>query len=228
MALAQREITQRLVWLARTPGCGDLCSDRFGHHAETHEAYGAVQARIGKGPALIVTGPLAINIEQATVAVAGRMVAVSGRPWQLLELLASHLGQLVRYETIIRTVWGPEWLSTRETSQHSVSITAGRLRGVLGVGGPLIVTRVGIGLQLFEVPAGDASSADLLAAISIDPSKSRRRQALTRVSKGGYWSRLYDRCERCQRNDRPHDARGLCAACHSAWRRAKKLGRPWP
>ena len=228
MAAERREIANRLVWLARTPGCGDLCSDRFGHHAETHEAYGAAQARIGEGPALIVTGPLAINIEQATVAVAGRMVAVSGRPWQLLELLASHLGQLVRYETIIRTVWGPEWLVTRETSQHSVSITATRLRGVLGVGGPLIVTRVGIGLQLFEVPAGDTSSADLLAAISRDPSKSRRRQALTRVREGGYWSRMYDRCERCQRNDRAYDSRGLCCVCYSAWRRAKKLGRPWP
>lgn len=228
MAVAQREITHRLVWLARTPGCGDLCGDRFGHHAETHEAYGAAQARIGEGPKLIVTGCLAINREQATVAVDGQWVALTGRPWLLLELLASRLGEVVRYEEIIRTVWGPEWLITPVQAKHNVNVTRHRLRRQLGRAGGLIVTRVDIGLQLFDVPAGDSSSLDLLHSISTDPDESRRRQALSRLAGTERWSRLFDKCQHCGRADRRHEGGGLCHPCFSRRRRARAAGRPWP
>lgn len=228
MAVEPFAITHRLAWLARTPGCGDLCSDRFGHHAETHEAYGAEQERLASSKAVVVTGVLVIDLARAAVVVEGREVRVSGRPWQLLELLATRIGQTVRYEEIVRTVWGNGWLETPGTAQHSVSVTASRLKTVLGVGASLVVTRIGIGLQLFALPAGDTSSAELLETLRLQPMQSRRELSIKRLQAGGWWSRKYDHCQECKRDDRIYEGRGLCSPCYSKWRRARRRGKTQP
>lgn len=80
MAADRREITQRLVWLARTPGCGALCGDRFGHHAETHEAYGAEQERLARAAAVVETGVLTVDLAASRVYVSGREISMAGRP----------------------------------------------------------------------------------------------------------------------------------------------------
>lgn len=229
MAVERMEITQRLVWLARTPGCGHLCGDRFGHHAETHERYGAEQERArASARDVIVTGVLTVDLLQAMVLVDGKQVRVTGRPWQLLALLARRLGECVPNETVIRTVWGDDWLATPVEALNNVNSTRHRLRSMLGAAGALVVTRVGVGVQLFDVPAGDTSSEGLLAALRAHPDPVHRERCTRRVGEGGWWSRQYDRCQRCKRNDRPHAGRGLCSACHSAWRKARARGRELP
>lgn len=226
MVAELHEITHRLVWLARTPGCGPMCGDRFGHHAETHEQYGAAQERLqALSSKVVTTGVLAIDLERWTVVVDGRLVTVQGRQWQLLALLARHVGSCVRYERIIREIWGAEWLETPAHALHNVSITRLRLRSVLGAAATLVVTRAGMGMQLLDVPAGGDASAAALETLQHGPPPAQAERTFKRVCANGFWSRLYDRCRRCQRNDRPHDSYGLCQACHGAWRRAKAAGR---
>lgn len=205
MVVARREITQQLVWLARTPGCGDLCSDRFGHHAETHERYGADQERarmVGRPP--LVTGILEIDFSQATVTVDGRRITLTGRMWQVMELLALRAGTCVRYEEIVRGVWGDDWLATMSQALQNVSSTVHRLRSILGAAAPLLVTRPAVGLVLLLLPPGDMSGT-----------QNERQAASAR------WALRYDHCQRCGRNDRSHEGRGYCASCHSAMRKQK-------
>lgn len=206
MVAARHEISQRLVWLARTPGCGDLCGDRFGHHAETHEVYGAEQARIKDAERTsITTGVLTIDFSAATASVNGRRVQLTARMWQVLEQLALHVGECVRYDDIIRAVWGADWLHTAAAATHNVNITLHRLRSVFGAAAPLLVTRVGVGVVLLSLPPGDMSGV------------ANERQAASQR-----WARYYDHCRGCGRDDRAHDGHGYCYLC----RRRARGGRP--
>lgn len=203
---ARREITQSIVWLARTPGCGDLCGDRFGHHAETHERYGAVQERSRASQSTaITTGILTVNFAEAAATVGDRRVPLSPRMWQVLELLARRVGECVRYDEVVRSVWGAEWSATEQASIHNVNVTLHRLRQGVRDAAPLLVTRVGVGVVLLKLPPGDMSGVHL-----------ERQKA------GGRWSRYHDQCRECGRDDRPHDGHGYCNVC----RRWVMSGRP--
>lgn len=225
MAVERLEITQRLVWLARTPGCGSLCGDRFGHHAETHERHGAEQERIRASERRsIVTGILSVDLAEATVRVAGQQIAMSGRVWHLLAALARRVGECVPRDDLIRDVFGTEWLETPEAVRHNLSITLSRLRSVLGPAAALVVTRLNIGVQLFAVPPGEASTAELDEALRLLVN-APRRGVVRRLRTDGYWSQDYDQCQRCGRNDRPYEGRGFCSGCYSHWRRERDRAR---
>lgn len=196
MALAQREITQRLVWLARTPGCGDLCGDRFGHHAETHEAYGAEQERLVRTAAVVETGVLTVDLAASRVYVSGREIRMAGRPWGVLALLATRVGDIVPRSEIVRTVWGPDWLLTADMAAHNVHVTRHRIRSMLGVAAPLVVTRGGYGMGLLKLPPGDMS-----------------RVAEQATCMSTRWARDWDACRRCGTTAKSHEGWGYCSTC---------------
>jgi len=200
-------ITQRLAWLARTPGCGAQCGDRFGHDPATHEAYGAEQERVARARVTgVTTGILTVDLAGAKAIVDGREIFPSARPWAMLALLASRVGEIVSYNDIVRTVWGDGWLSTPAESRHNISITANRLRGVLGEAGPLLVTRPNVGLGLIALPIGDMSGLEEQASCL------RTR-----------WALRWDACRRCERTDRSHEGWGYCSSCVGTVRRQRGL-----
>lgn len=57
----------------------------------------------------IVVGDLRIDPAGRTVTVAGRTVALSAREFDLLHTLAVAVGHVVPVDTLLQTVWGPEY-----------------------------------------------------------------------------------------------------------------------
>lgn len=204
---ARREITQSIVWLARTPGCGDLCSDRFGHHAETHERYGAEQERLSRAPAVVRTGVLTLDLAMARALVDGRDIHLTGRPLSLLSLLAARVGEVVPYAEIISTIWGAEWHATPEAGRHNLSVTRTRLRSVLGAASPLLVTRIDYGMGLLNLPPGDMSGV--------------AEQASNMSTR---WAKWWDACRECGTTARSHEGWGYCGSCVDRERRRRRLG----
>lgn len=79
----------------------------------------------------------------------GGEVHLAKREWGLLAYLARYVGTWCDSEDILRTVWGPEWVTgerlqkARRTERRDlklVTITACRLRARLGLAGTLLET----------------------------------------------------------------------------------------
>ncbi len=189
----------QLRWLSRTRGCGDVCTDQFGHDPITHEAYGAEQERTRAAAAVLVTGPLTIDLSARIITdTEGRTIWASPIEWKILSVCAQHVGTVVPWRTIISHVYGDTWaLETPDDAKKCIRAHLLRLRSRLGPAAPMLQTRPAAGLMLWLLPAGETPPNDGAMAVS------------------GRWSSRYDACIQCGSMQAPHQSRGLCASCYS-------------
>lgn len=204
----------------RGPGCSDACEvvsasvpGRFGrselmlHDAASHEEYGravAAQALAGQ-PGILRTGPLAIDLRSSIVTLEGRRVDLSGIELKVLLALARHPGAVVETLAIIQAVWGDSYLVLDSKGLRNLLLTnVWRVRKRLRPHQGLVGTVFGVGYRLEMLPVGCPGPA-------LPECRPTGYQPITR------WSKRWDRCQRCDRDDRPHEARGLCRTCYYRW-----------
>jgi len=107
----------------------------------------AVQAA-GNAP-VVRTGPLEIDLAARVVRRDGREIELSPKEFELLALLASRLGSVVRHQDLLKAVWGSE----RADIQY-LRVYVGQLRAKLGlVETPLLVSDPDVGYRLIAAPA---------------------------------------------------------------------------
>ena len=142
------------------------------HHPESHEYYGVVQGR-GRPAATVRTGPLMIDTRQMRVTVGGRLVELSPREWQVLEVLAFRVGEAVPQTELLDLVY------PGERGFEKIRTVLWRLRAKIGKAGDLIVTVTGIGTLLRDVPAWaeGQKDGDAEAPVVADEAAGRPRGA---------------------------------------------------
>lgn len=107
-------------------------------------------------------GPVELDPLRREVKVAGNLVRLTPREYQLLQVLLGHQGRVVTRERLLRAVWG---LAYTDASQY-LHVYVGRLRRKLADcgAGPLaerlFTTETGIGYRV----ADEASLAEIAAA----------------------------------------------------------------
>jgi two-component system KDP operon response regulator KdpE len=69
-------------------------------------------------------GELTVDFDQRQVLFSGKYVALTRTEYNLLEELARNAGKVVRYDQLLRNVWGPEYGQEKEY----VHVTVGHLR----------------------------------------------------------------------------------------------------
>lgn len=107
----------------------------------------AVQAT-GSAP-VVRTGPLEIDLAARVVRRDGREVELSPKEFEILALLASRLGKVVRHQDLLKAVWGSE----RADIQY-LRVYVGQLRAKLSLAEtPLLVSDPGVGYRLIAAPA---------------------------------------------------------------------------
>ncbi len=74
-----------------------------------------------------VCGDLVINFDQRQASMAGKEIGLTRTEYSLLEELALNAGKVVRYDQLLRRVWGPEYGQEKEY----VHVTVGHLRSKL-------------------------------------------------------------------------------------------------
>jgi hypothetical protein len=203
----------------RGPGCDDRCtvlralipgvfgrSELMLHDASAHEEYGRQQV-VERPPSIVVTGPLLVDLDRLDVFVGERLVRFTSTELKLLRSIALRAGGTVEVDTLLREVWGPEWVGPRPMdSAHVIRVNLSRIRDKLGEAGALITTIVGIGYRMEMVPPAGPLPFPSLVRLPIS-----------------VWSRDHDCCKRCGETRSPHRARGCCNACV---RRAARAGAP--
>ncbi len=109
----------------------------------------AVQVR-GSAPA-VRTGPLEIDLAARIVRRDGREIELSPKEFEILALLASRLGKVVRHQELLKAVWGSE----RADIQY-LRVYVGQLRAKLGLSekdAQLLVSDPGVGYRLIAAPS---------------------------------------------------------------------------
>jgi two-component system KDP operon response regulator KdpE len=111
------------------------------------------EARVA-GPRRLVYSDenVTIDLEQRTVTVRGEEVRLSKTEWQVLEVLASHVGRVLMHRELLTRVWGPEYVD----DVHYLRIWVSRLRAKLekDPSAPVLIhTMPGLGYRLEPPPA---------------------------------------------------------------------------
>ncbi len=107
----------------------------------------AVQAG-GSAPS-VKTGPLEIDLVARVVRRDGREVELSPKEFELLAMLASRLGKVVRHQDLLKALWGSE----RADIQY-LRVYVGQLRAKLELAEtPLLVSDPGVGYRLVAAPS---------------------------------------------------------------------------
>jgi DNA-binding response OmpR family regulator len=92
-------------------------------------------------------GVLAVDVQQRTVEVDGRPVALTRKEFDLLSLLASRPGVVFRREQILSQVWQSQWAGDHRT----LEVHVGSIRAKTGL--PKVIETVrGIGYRLMSPP----------------------------------------------------------------------------
>jgi DNA-binding response OmpR family regulator len=100
-------------------------------------------------------GVLAVDVQQRTVEVDGRPVALTRKEFDLLSLLASRPGVVFRREQILSQVWQSQWAGDHRT----LEVHVGSIRAKTGL--PRVIETVrGIGYRLMSVPPPSDRDAD--------------------------------------------------------------------
>jgi two-component system KDP operon response regulator KdpE len=66
-----------------------------------------------EGEAIVVHGPIRIDMERHEVTVEGRQVHLTPKEYDTLHYLLTHVGKLVTHTALLRAVWGPEYADSR-------------------------------------------------------------------------------------------------------------------
>ena len=95
---------------------------------------------------VFTAGPLTVDLMKHEVRVAGALVALSRREFDLLAMLARNPGRMMTHRQLLVGVWGPAHV---EDVQY-LRVYIGQLRHKLGAASELIATEPGIGYRLRE------------------------------------------------------------------------------
>jgi two-component system KDP operon response regulator KdpE len=136
-------------------GADDYVTKPFG--LEELRARVAALLRRAAGPAAdttgsIVLGPLVLDVTRREVLVGDRPVDLTPREYELLKVLMSQPGRLVTRGTLLRAVWGRQYVG----EDHYLHVYVSRLRRKLAAVDPtgtvrdLIAAEPGIGYRIRE------------------------------------------------------------------------------
>ncbi|WP_435171967.1 response regulator transcription factor [Paenibacillus glycanilyticus] len=103
---------------------------------------------VGREAELLQYGELSVNREAHTVTVAGELVNLSPKEYDLLLFLIKHDGKVLSRDYILNAVWGYEYLGDLRTVDTHIK----KLRAKLGDAGKLIATVIRSGYR-FESEA---------------------------------------------------------------------------
>ncbi|TCM96441.1 DNA-binding response OmpR family regulator [Paenibacillus sp. BK033] len=103
---------------------------------------------VGREAELLQYGKLSVNREAHTVTLAGQLINLSPKEYDLLLFLIKHDGKVLSREYILNAVWGYEYLGDLRTVDTHVK----KLRAKLGDAGKLIATVIRSGYR-FESEA---------------------------------------------------------------------------
>jgi two-component system, OmpR family, KDP operon response regulator KdpE len=95
----------------------------------------------------IVIGTLSIDLAAHVVRLDGAEIKLTRKEFDVLALLARHVGRLVTHKQLLATVWGP----AHEQDAHYLRIAIGHIRDKLGddAGNPrFVLTEPGVGYRL--------------------------------------------------------------------------------
>jgi DNA-binding winged helix-turn-helix (wHTH) protein len=127
------------------------------------------------GAAPTAVAGIAIDRDAHTVTTAGRRIELTAAEFRLLDLLASHPGQVLTRERILDGLWGDE----KSVTDRSVDVHMRHLREKLGAGGNRIVNVRGVGYVTMNAPvpstSGDPRDHRPHVAVSSYPGAGSRR-----------------------------------------------------
>lgn len=101
-------------------------------------------------PAQVSSGPLSIDFAYRQVLLDGREISLTPKEYELLAMLAHHLGRVVSQQQLLREIWGP----THVEDSHYLRVVVAHLRQKLGddpAQPRLIITEAGIGYRLMAL-----------------------------------------------------------------------------
>jgi two-component system, OmpR family, KDP operon response regulator KdpE len=102
-----------------------------------------------EGGAIVVHGPIRMDLERREVTVDGRSIHLTPKEYDMLHYLLTHVGKLVTHTALLRAVWGPEYADSRPY----LHVFVGQLRRKIepDPGHPrYIVTEPGVGYRLAD------------------------------------------------------------------------------
>ena len=126
-------------------GAADYIAKPFSPTELTARVGAALRRRME--PATFVLDELAIHYEQRRVTVAGRLVTLTATEYELLRVLSLNAGQVVKYDSLLRQVWGRPASGDSEVVRSFVK----NLRRKLGDGAAspaYVVTERGVGYRM--------------------------------------------------------------------------------
>ena len=98
---------------------------------------------VGREEELLKYGELSVNRHAHTVTVAGQLIHLSPKEYDLLVFLIKHAGKVLSREFILNAVWGYEYIGDSRTVDTHVK----KLRAKLGDAGKLIATVIRSGYR---------------------------------------------------------------------------------
>lgn len=130
-------------------GADDYVTKPFGLDELLARVRAALRHAVQSGGSrpVVQTGALAIDLGARVVKRDGREIDLSPKEFELLALLASRLGKVVRHQELLKAVWGSE----RSDIQY-LRVYIGQLRAKLEAN-DLIVSDPGVGYRLMALPA---------------------------------------------------------------------------
>ena len=111
-----------------------------------------IRRHLDRSSAVFVVGDLRIDRRARTVTLAGEVIDLTPREFDLLAALAEQSGQTVSKNALIASVWDAHW----SKSTHTLAVHVSALRSKLQsghVGSPTIVSSSGDGYRLDAVPS---------------------------------------------------------------------------
>lgn len=94
----------------------------------------------------IRSGDLAVDLAKRTVAVAGRLVHLTRTEFDILALLARNADRVVTSRMLLESVWGPDYVSDRQTLRVHVSHLRQKIEPAGGVP-RYVLTEPGVGFR---------------------------------------------------------------------------------
>jgi two-component system KDP operon response regulator KdpE len=135
-------------------GADDYVTKPFGMAELLARARAALRrhSRSSAPEAVVVAGPLAIDLANRWVTLDGQRLTLSRKEYRLLQVLAQHAGNVVTHQHLIREVWGTEHLD----DVHYLRIFIRKLRQKIEADPTepkILTTELGVGYRLV-IPRG--------------------------------------------------------------------------
>jgi two-component system cell cycle response regulator CtrA len=171
MVLSARRDTDSIVH-ALTIGADDYMIKPFHKDELVARIYAIVRRSKGHAASIIEVGPMVINLDAKTVTVSGKPVHLTGKEYQMLELMALRKGSLITKEIFLNHLYG----GMDEPEIKIIDVFICKLRKKLdaaGGWGDLIGTVWGRGYVLGQVEVASPSLAPEVRELTDDPPTGR-------------------------------------------------------